>query len=479
MPAQLSASRAAALVDGFERRPAYAGLAGALAVAIGDGRIPVGTRLPSERDLAVALDVSRTTATRAYTELCERGYAEARRGSGTYALIPGGRAHTLDRALSPRADDDDTIDLNCAASSAPPGLAEAYAAAVDQLPAYLAGHGYYPAGLPALQARLAAGFTDRGLPTRPEQVLVTSGALAAAAVIARAVVSAGDRVVVETPGYPNAPQSFLASGARLAPVPVDEHGWDADLLGSRLRERPRAAYLVPDFQNPTGLLMADADRARIGAELARAGTVTVVDETMQSLSLEGRSMPLPLAAHVEAAGGEALTVGGASKSFWGGLRIGWLRAPLSWIDALTRARLTLDLGAPVVEQLALVALLGDAEMLLAWHRARLRDQRDALARLLAERLPDWEVPVPAGGLALWCGLPRPAGVPLAAEAEQRGVLVTPGPVFAPEGGYAGRVRIPYTRPVAQLSAAVDALADAWEAVGTNTDGPARRRPLVA
>lgn len=461
MSPQLSAARAVALVDGFAADPAYAGLAHSLAIAVGDGRIPTATRLPSERDLAAALGLSRTTVTRAYALLCERGYAAARRGSGTFTRIPGGRGRTLDRTLTPRAvEDDSAIDLNCAASSALPGIAEAYAAALGELPAYLSGHGYYPAGLPALQSALAASYDARGLPTRPEQILVTSGALGAVAVAARALVRAGDRVLVEAPGYPNARLSFAGAGARLIPLPVDEHGWDLDLLASVARQL-RAAYLVPDFHNPTGQVLGDRERHTVAEAVVDSGAVAVVDESLAPLALEGQSMPRPLAAYVEERGGLAVTVGGASKVFWGGLRVGWLRVPDSLLESVTSARLTLDLGSPVLEQLALLQLLDSPGELLTLHRARLRSQRDVLAGALREALPDWRFGVPSGGLALWCTLPRPDAVLLAAQAEARGVAITPGPVFAPAGGFAAMLRVPFTRPAAELVAAVGVLAESW------------------
>ncbi len=473
-----SATRLAALVDGFDRRPAYAGLAGALSLAIGDGRIPAGVRLPSERDLGEALGVSRTTATRAYAVLREHGYAEARQGSGTFTRIPGGRARTLDRTLTPRPGDDAAIDLGCASSSAPPGVAAAYAAAVAALPAYLAGHGYYPSGLPELQSALAASYTARGLRTSPEQVVVTSGALGAIAAVARAVVRPGDRVLVEAPGYPNARQAFAAQGARLLPVPVDDHGWDVDLLAGSARQA-RAAYVVPDFHNPTGRLMADPARALVGRSLAAAGTVVVIDESLQPLTLDGGPTPAPLASYVEEAGGSAVVVGGASKVFWGGLRLGWMRVPPALVDAVSEARLSMDLGSPVVEQLALLELLTGADDTVARHRARLREQRDALAAALRERLPAWTFTPPSGGLAMWCTLPRPVAVPLAAEAERRGVVLAPGPLFAPQGGYAAHVRIPFTRPTDELVRAVGLLAEAWAATEDTTATTTPRRPLVA
>ena len=121
MDRSISARRVATLVGDFDRSPAYAGLADALVLLIGDGRIPVGTRLPSERELTEALGVSRTTVTRAYAALRDAGYAEARQGSGTFTRVPGGPApRPRPRAAPPARATGDAIDLNCAAPSAPP-----------------------------------------------------------------------------------------------------------------------------------------------------------------------------------------------------------------------------------------------------------------------------------------------------------------------------------------------------------------------
>lgn len=477
MSTAITASRTAALVAGFDRTPAYAGLADALVVAIGDGRIPLGARLPSERELTDVLGVSRTTVTRAYARLCELGYAAARRGAGTFAQVPGGRSRAHDRALMPRVDGADMVDLNCAAASAPPGLATAYAQAVAELPAYFGGHGYYPAGLPGLQEAIAASFEARGLPTSPDQIMVTPGALTAAAVVAQAFGGRGARVLVESPVYPNAVDAIRHAGARLVASPVDPGGWDLDAVAATLRQtRPGLAYLIPDFQNPTGHVMTAEQRERLAASLAQAGTVAVVDEAHQALELDGGAMPPPFATFAPG----TITVGSASKSFWGGLRLGWIRAPRERMEQLTAARVRLDLGAPVLEQLVLARLLSDPEPVLAAHRARLREQRDSLVAALRAELPDWDFHLPSGGLALWCRLPQGSATRIAAEAERRGTVVAPGPVFAVGGGLDSFVRVPWTRPPDELRRAVGALAGAVDAVGAASRPPARAgRVMVA
>ncbi|WP_191281261.1 MocR-like transcription factor YczR [Nocardioides flavus (ex Wang et al. 2016)] len=470
----VSAQRVATLVGDFPRSPAYVGLAESLRVLIGDGRVGIGVRLPSERDLTAALDVSRTTVTRAYEVLRESGYAEARRGAGTFTTVPGGRRRAHDRSLLPGAGGDDVIDLNCAAHSAPPGLVEAYQRATEQLPAYLSGPGYFPLGVPALQARIAAAYEARGLPTVPEQVMVTAGALAGASIVAQAFTAPGERVVVESPTYPNATQAVRHAGARLVPAAVDPDGWDLDALAATLRQTsPRLAYLIPDFQNPTGHLMTDAQREELAGVLARTRTVVVADEAHQALALSpglAGSMPRPLAAYA----GDAITIGSASKAFWGGLRLGWVRAPLADMDRLVQARIGLDLGAPVFEQLVLADLMDHADEVLPLHRERLLAGRDALVAAVREHLPTWRFRVPDGGLALWCELPEPLGTATSAEAERRGVVVAPGPVFAVEGGLDRHVRIPWTASPERLTEAVRRLAAAWEHVGADGAGPTTR-----
>src|SRR6478735_3653296 len=447
----VSAQRVATLVGDFPRSPAYLGLAESLRVLIGDGRIGIEVRLPSERDLTTSLDVSRTTVTRAYEVLRESGYAEARRGSGTFTTVPGGQRRAHDRSLMPGTGGEDVIDLTCAAHSAPPGLVEAYQRATEQLPAYLSGPGYFPLGVPALQTRIAAAYEARGLPTVPE------------------------RVVVESPTYPNATQAVRHAGARLVAATVDPDGWDLDALAATLRQTsPRLAYLIPDFQNPTGHLMSDSQREELAHALARTRTTVVADEAHQALALApglADDMPRPLAAHAPG----AITIGSASKSFWGGLRLGWVRAPLADMDRLLQARIGLDLGAPVFEQLVLADLLDRADEVLPLHRERLVTGRDALVAAVREHLPSWRFRVPDGGLALWCELPEALGTATTAEAERRGVVVAPGPVFAVEGGLDRFVRIPWTASPDDLAEAVRRLAAAWEHVTTDAARPAARR----
>ncbi len=481
MSVTIGPERLARLVADFDRSPAYRGLCEALQELIGDGRIPIGTRLPSERTVTGPLGVSRTTVTRAYADLVAAGFAVAKQGSGTYAAVPVERRNVHDRVRRPLGmpATGESLDLSIAAGGATPGTLAAYERALDALPSYLSEDGYLPSGLPDLQARVAASFTARGLPTAPEQIVITSGALAAISIVARAVTRPGDRVMIESPVYANAVDALRLGGARLVPSPLadplGETGWDLDGVEATLRQTsPRLAYLIPDFQNPTGFLMDEADRDRYATALRRARTTAVVDETLQPLSFADEPMPAPFACFDPA----TITIGSASKVFWGGLRVGWIRAPRPLVDRIVAARVRADLGSSLIDQLV-VAELMDADGVAERRRDELRQRRDALGEALRRDLPDWRFRLPGGGLSLWVRLPGGSATRLAVELERHGLKVAPGPVFTVEGGSDSWLRVPFAKPENELVGAVRLMAELWPAVVNSPGGADATRTLIA
>ncbi|AKT51070.1 MocR-like transcription factor YczR [Arsenicicoccus sp. oral taxon 190] len=466
-PRRLSPHRLAQLLGPAGRGvPAYRWLADGIRLLVADGRVLPDTTLPSERALTAQLGVSRTTVARAYADLVERGYAEARQGSGTRTRLPGPPAPAGEEPFGPvgrvlGADHPPGVaDLTATVPPAAPGLVAAFERASAQLPRYLAGSGYHPAGLPELREALAERYESRGVPTRPDQIIVTSGALAGVAAVLRALAAPGDRVVVESPTYPNSIAALHRQGARPVAVPMAEDGFDVEGIVAAAAAGARATLLIPDFHNPTGHLLGDDGRAALTRGHARAGVPLLVDETLQDMALDAPRLPLPTAAH-----GPTITVGSCSKSHWGGLRLGWVRADGRLPAAIQQARLSLDLGAPVLEQLALADLLRhprpDSE-----RRAALVRRRDHLHALVTAALPGWETQVPRGGLSLWWRLPRPRSSALVAAAARRGVRLASGPAFSPDGtGLEGYLRTPFTQPEETLGRAAAVIADAWAEVG--------------
>ncbi|WP_226963807.1 PLP-dependent aminotransferase family protein [Nostocoides sp. F2B08] len=465
---RFGAHRLATLVEPMIGRgdgPVYDRLAHALRQALVDGRLPSGTRLPSERELTDRLGLSRTTVTRAYGQLRDQGYVMTRRGSGSVIVlpqVPGGR---VDHLLTPSALEGDSLDLTCTAQPAPTGTGEAFRRAVEELPRYLPGTGYYPSGLAILRERIAEAYASRGLPTDPDQIIVTPGALGGLSVSLGAVVGRGDGVLVESPTYANAIAAIEGAGGRLLAHPIDHltSDWDVPGLGGVLAgHRVRAAYLIPDFHNPTGALMSSGQRGEVAAVLRSRGVTPIVDESLVDLAIDDDVLPMP--APFARSAPSAVTVGSASKLLWGGLRIGWVRAPRALVAQVATSRLRQDLGAPVLEQLATAYLLERRDEIVAERRAQLRSSRDALLAGLATHLPTWRVRAPAGGMALWCALPEQGSTALVVAARRYGIALAAGPNFAPRGGLDGWVRLPYSLPAGQIELVPERLAQAWDDV---------------
>ncbi|MEV6152112.1 PLP-dependent aminotransferase family protein [Nonomuraea sp. NPDC052129] len=474
----LSATQVARLVDvPAGARPYYRALADSVRALIMDGQLPVRVRMPAERDLAKTLEVSRTTVTAAYDLLRERGYLDSRQGSGSWTALPDPAMSADNPWLS--VDGDGLIPLHCAAPPAPSALAEAMTEAVADLPRYGMGHGYDPMGLPALRERIAAHYTGRGLATRPEQILVTTGSQHAIQLVLGLLVGAGDPVLVESPTYPHAIDVARQRGARIVPVGISHEGWQADLVSCAMRQSAaRLAYLMPDFQNPTGALMDDATRAAIAGAARRTDTVLVVDETWSELALDEVPRTAPMAAFDTDS--RMISIGSASKLWWGGLRIGWVRTTAALARRLAVHRGAVDIASPVLEQLVVARLFDRIEQTRAERRRTLRASRDALVAGLRERLPGWSFTVPKGGGTLWVRLDGGSSVALADAAAHHGVRLAPGPWFGLEGTLEGYLRLPYTHSPQVLAEAVSRIAAARErgAAGTRPRLPDSLMPMV-
>lgn len=474
--------------------PLYRALADGLKRAIDRGEVPLGTVLPPERTLARSLSVSRATVVAAYDRLKDEGWLQSRRGSGTWVRRPQdpttppgvdavatARLFLSEDGLEQRSGPgqrtqapEGVIDLSVAAL---PGSATVdrvlSSATLEEVRSLTEHHGYLPQGLRALRERVALLLGTQGLTTGADHVVVTTGAHQAISLVARQTLAPGAPVLVETPTFPGALDVFRRFGARAFPVPVDEHGVRVDVLEELVhRAEPKLLYLSPHFHNPTGVVLAEDRRRRIGELAAAHDLVVIEDLAMGDLALDDVPVPPPIAALAPEA--QVHTIGSTAKLYWAGLRVGWIRSPDDWAARMLATKTVADLGTPLLSQLLAVKLLDHAEEVLAERREQLRPRRDLLAERIATQLPDWSFRLPHGGLSLWLTLPDGNADELAEVALRHGVLVVPGPALSVDDGNRRCVRVVFTRPEHELIEGVDRLAAAWAAYAPTTERSAAR-----
>lgn len=475
MERYFSAPQLARLVDvPLDAKPYYKALAGAVRTLILDGRLPVKARVPAERHLAEALGVSRTTVTTAYDRLREQGYLESRQGAGSWTALPEpGALGTENPWIAP--DGDGLLPLHCAAPPATAMLGAAIAEAGQAYHRYTLGMGYDPVGVRPLREAIARRYCDRGLATRPDQIIVTSGAQQAIHLLMMMLAGPGDPVLVESPTYPHAIDLVRLRGARLVPVGIADDGWHLDLVTCAMRQSAaRLAYVIPDFQNPTGHLMADEDRAALVGAARRYDTTLLVDETWTELAIDDPGDPgarAPLAAFDT--DGRVISIGSASKLWWGGLRIGWIRGTAALVRRLVVLRRAVDIASAIFEQLVVTHLFTGIEDTRAERRRMLGASRAALVDALGEELPEWTFTVPCGGGSLWVRLDAPVATSLAEAAAAQGVRLAPGPWFGVDGTLERYLRLPFTQPPQVLADAVRRIA-----ASRGSSGYRPREPLT-
>ncbi|RAU35875.1 PLP-dependent aminotransferase family protein [Enterobacter sp. ECC-175] len=450
------------------RTPLWRQLADALRMLILDGRLALHTRLPGERELAAALEVSRTTISSALGLLREEGYLESRHGSGSRVILPDSHAvPTLSTASA-------ALDLSTAALGAGPEIHQAYSHALTMLAQHLTLTGYDQLGLPALREAIAARYTARGLPTRPDEVMVVNGAVSGFALVLRMMTGPGDRVVVDHPTYALAIAAIQGALCRPVGVSLPEKGWDTDGFAATIAQTaPRLAYLMPDFHNPTGRCMDVPTRQAVADIAAQTRTALVVDETMVDLWFDAPPPP-PLASFNPEA--TVITLGSTGKSFWGGLRLGWIRASSRTIATLVQTRDTLDLGSPLLEQLATQWLIEHGDEFLPARRNMLAERRNRCRELLREHFPDWTFDEAEGGLSYWIALPGMQATQLAARAETIGINLGTGTRFGLSGAFDRYLRMPFSLPSEELEQALLRIKPLWLAL--NNAAPAIKRSFV-
>jgi len=447
------------------RGPLQVLLAARLRLLIDEGELPPGEPLPPDRALALALAVGRSTVVAAYDLLRQDGRIIRRQGSGTRVAgaepaggEPAGARQTTSAPLflyllEPG---DDVIPLACAApDTPPPELAAAYADVAAALAHTTGDIGYYPAGHPALRRAIADRYTEHGIRTGPQQIVVTNGGQQALSLLGRALLTAGDRVLVEGPTYPGALEAFREQAAMPCSLPVGLAG----LAAATRAQRAAMAYVISTFHNPTGSVLPPLARHALVQAAAEAGVPLVDDEVLSDLGFPGTEVPPPLASYDAG----VISVGSLSKSIWGGLRIGWVRAAEPLIARLSRLLAVYDLGGNVPAQLAAARLLPQLDALSRRQAAGLQARHDHLRAELADRLPDWDAPAVPGGQTLWVRLPYGDGTSFAQTALRHRIAVLPGSGLDAYGRCQDHLRLHFVSPPEVLTEAVRRLGEAWRA----------------
>jgi DNA-binding transcriptional MocR family regulator len=451
-------------------RPLYQQITETLRREIADGTLSAGTRLPSSRQLARDLRVSRVTVATAYAELEAEGVVEARAGSGTFVLPPwvsprpAGRSgetaatppatalppwqrdlvstvnaereemlgHVLRGPLTPDA-------VGFAWGAGDPRLipmTDFRRALVDVLdrdgPAALGPEG--GAGYPPLRHWLADYLRQMGLDATPDDILVTGGTQQTISLVAETLLHPGDCVITEAPTWPGALEAFETVGARVVGIPLDRAGMRHDCLVQALEsEQPRLIYTVPTFQNPTGAVMSARRRRAVCALAEQYGVPILEDDHVREVRF-GQPIPPPLAAFDRC--GNVIHAASFTKSLIPSLRIGYVvtRGPLR--EALIARKRTADLFGSALMQRTLVAFLESGAVARHWRRvSRIYQRRHAVMLRALERHfpPGSQWSGVSGGLVLWVRVPEGISVAsLHGTALAAGVGFVRGAAFFPE-----------------------------------------------
>jgi 2-aminoadipate transaminase len=317
---------------------------------------------------------------------------------------------------------------------------------------YAASEGYAP--LRELVAAMLPWDVD------PAQVLITTGSQQGLDLIAKVLIDEGSRVLVETPTYLGALQAFTPMEPDIVSVASNDDGLDLADLAAKA-EGARFFYVLPNFQNPTGRTMPEAQRAALSAEATRLGLPLVEDNPYGDLWFDTPPPPPLTARNPEG----CIYLGSFSKVLAPGLRLGFMVAPLSIFPKLLQAKQAADLHSPGFNQRLVAEVMKDGflDRHVPTIRTLYKSQRDAMLAAMTREMPkgvEWNTP--AGGMFLWVRLPEGMNaIELLPKAVERNVAFVPGWAFYAQEPDVRTLRLSFvTSSVAQINTGIAALAAA-------------------
>ena len=304
-----------------------------------------------------------------------------------------------------------------------------------------------------LREEIAKWMSRERISVRPENILVTSGSQQGLDIVSKVFLDPKDIVVVELPTYIGGLQAFTAYRARMIGVPQDNCGMRMDLLEKTLvklaarSKKPKFIYVVPDFQNPSGVTMS-LERRRKLLELAHKFEVPIVEDSpYRDLRFAGQTVPAVFTLDADK---QVMVLGTFSKLLCPGLRLAWIMAPTEWMDRMIVAKQSMDLCCPTYTQLIIAEFMKRG--LLPRQIDRIRKlyakKREVMLEALRRHMPkgvEWTEP--EGGLFLWVKLPKNMSAnTLFPKAVENKVVYVVGSAFHCNGKGQNTMRLNFSYP---------------------------------
>ncbi len=463
--------------------PLYRQVAEQIRALIRSGALPPGDRLPTVRQLATELGLTRLTVHSAYAELQAQGFLESFVGRGTFVVAqppasapgrPGLSSQQPTQSptswqvqgflaeivrLAERPDLLTFAQAHPAPETFPAReLGKALRTALEDMDAL--GYGIIR-GEMALREQVSRLLLERGITTAPDQVLITAGAQQGITLALGAFALPGEVVVIEEPTYPGVLQVAAQQGQRLVGIPRDSDGISLSALEDACRTyQPRLLYIVPTFHNPTGLSLS-AERRLALLDIARRHHLLIVEDDVYGLLSYDEPAPFPLKAADEEE--QIIYLTSFSKILMPGLRLGAIVASPAQLPALAALKQSTDLICSPLLQRALADYLRRGHLPAHLHQACLlyRARRDATLAALERFLPACTWTQPEGGLSVWVTLPEQVHEhEFIHEAIQRGIGVAPGRIFFSQPQQRAFMRLSFgAYPPARIEEGIATLGD--------------------